>query len=123
MSDLTLDDVYRVRCNQCGTLTSPWSCSCGSTRVTRLTPRGQQQTEPTPVRQSVAEFLVDVLHDAWVQGDRAFWLKRAEQFAEVGTPSCDEIAQACRNRADLTSAADVEFRDTLLAFLRQANTD
>lgn len=79
--------------------------------------------EPTHVSHHVADFLVDVLHDAWIQGDRAHWLKRAEQFARVGTPNADEIARACRNRADFTDAASQQFQETLLAFLHQANTD
>lgn len=39
----------------------------------------------------------DILNEACA----GYWRRRAEQFAAVGTPACDEIAQACRNRAML----------------------
>jgi hypothetical protein len=32
----------------------------------------------------------------------SYWLRRAEDFAKVGTPACDEIAQACRHKAELS---------------------
>ena len=31
------------------------------------------------------------------------WMRRSESFAAVGTPRCDEIAEACRNHARLMS--------------------
>jgi hypothetical protein len=37
--------------------------------------------------------------DALLEGSARYWLKRADDFAMVGTPKCDEIAQACRNKA------------------------
>lgn len=39
--------------------------------------------------------LRDALHEATVR----YWSRRADQFAAVGTPACDEIAAACRRRA------------------------
>ncbi len=47
-------------------------------------------------------FLQDVLAEA----TRDYWLRRADQFAAVGTPAADEIAQACRNRAALALGSD-----------------
>lgn len=42
-------------------------------------------------------FAVDVLLEA----QESYWLRRADDFTRVGTPKCDEIAQACRNKATL----------------------
>src|SRR5215212_4652011 len=33
----------------------------------------------------------------------AYWMRRAQSFAAVGTPDCDAIAEACRNHARLMS--------------------
>lgn len=44
-------------------------------------------------------FRARVLQDALNSATHSYWMKRAEQFAAVGTPACDEIALACRNRA------------------------
>jgi hypothetical protein len=39
----------------------------------------------------------------------SYWRKRAEDFRAVGTPECDEIAQACENRARMSLlGGDVE---------------
>jgi hypothetical protein len=43
-----------------------------------------------------------VLEDALNEACSAYWLRRAEDFAKVGTPDCDEVAQACRHRAELS---------------------
>lgn len=42
-----------------------------------------------------------VLQDALTEATSAYWLRRAHTFDRVGTPACDEIAQACRNAARL----------------------
>lgn len=47
----------------------------------------------------VDNFRRRVLQDALSEATSAYWAKRAEAFAAVGTPACEEIAQACRNRA------------------------
>ena len=57
-------------------------------------------------------FRARVLQDALNEATAAYWQRRAEAFAAVGTPACDEIAQACRNRARL---APLEDRSGLVA--------
>lgn len=49
----------------------------------------------------VEHFRWRVLQDALAEATRDYWLRRADAFAAVGTPACDQIAQACRNRASL----------------------
>lgn len=44
-------------------------------------------------------FRARVLQDALSQATADYWLNRAETLAAVGTPRCDAMAQACRNRA------------------------
>lgn len=66
-----------------------------------------------PARDYLAHFQLRVLQDAWLEQDPAYWLRRADAFAAVGTPTCDQIAQACRNRAALTDSPLTEFYDAL----------
>ena len=40
-----------------------------------------------------------VVLDCLNLGAAAWWRKRAGDFEAVGTAACDEIAQACRNKA------------------------
>jgi hypothetical protein len=51
--------------------------------------------------EDVEHFRHRVLQDALSEATSSYWLKRATDFAAVGTPACDEIAQACRHRAEL----------------------
>lgn len=39
------------------------------------------------------------LYEALLEATAAHWLRRADTFAAVGTPRCDEIALACCNKA------------------------
>ena len=54
------------------------------------------------VEHSKYRILQEILNDATAQ----FWLRRARQFAAVGNARCDEIAQACRNRAALALGSE-----------------
>lgn len=56
----------------------------------------------TDLPEYVDNFRRRVLADALQEATAAYWLRRAETFAAVGSPACDEIAQACRNRAALS---------------------
>ena len=62
-------------------------------------------TPPAPAH-VLADYIETIqrrmLQDIWLEADRAYWLRRARTFAAVGTPACNQIAQACRNRATLT---------------------
>jgi hypothetical protein len=49
----------------------------------------------------VEHFQHRVMQDALSEATADYWRRRAEQFAAVGTPACDEIAEACRNRSRL----------------------
>ncbi len=51
----------------------------------------------------VEHFRARVLQDAFNEATAAYWTRRAEKFLAVGTPTCDEIAQACQNAATLWS--------------------
>lgn len=54
---------------------------------------------PWGLDELVEHFRSRVLQDALNEATSAYWRRRAEDFAAVGTPRCDEIAEACRNRA------------------------
>ncbi len=65
-------------------------------------------------------FMHRVLQDAWLEATESYWLRRAAAFDAVGTPACDEIAQACRNRATLAEVSVTEFAETLMAMANGA---
>jgi hypothetical protein len=43
------------------------------------------------------------VQQTFLEASILYWRRRAADFAAVGTPRCDEIAQACRNHARLVS--------------------
>lgn len=49
----------------------------------------------------IANFQRRVLQDALLEATATYWRRRADTFAAVGNPRCDEVAQACRNHAEL----------------------
>lgn len=55
--------------------------------------------------------LVDILLEA----DERYWMKRAKDFAKVGTPDCDEIARACRAKAAVCRRENADEWAELLA--------
>jgi hypothetical protein len=62
----------------------------------------------------VEHFRKRVFQDALNEATSAYWHKRAEQFAAVGNARCDEIAQACRNKAALALTADEQTPASIL---------
>jgi hypothetical protein len=54
----------------------------------------------------VDHFRARVLQDAIAEATSSYWLRRSRAFAAVGTPACDEIAQACRNAASVALLQD-----------------
>ena len=42
-----------------------------------------------------------VLQDALTEATAQYWERRAQQFQAVGNPDCDQIAENCRNHAQL----------------------
>jgi hypothetical protein len=60
------------------------------------------------VVENVDHFQRRVLMDALREATAAYWLRRAKQFEWVGNARCDEIAQACRNRAAVSLMSDDE---------------
>lgn len=54
------------------------------------------------MRVDLDHFAYRILQDAIVEGTAAHWLRRAEEFGDVGNPQCDQIAQACLNAATFT---------------------
>ena len=57
---------------------------------------------PGALADNVAHFRRRVLQDALNEACADYWRRRAEDFEKVGTPECDEIAQACRHRAEVS---------------------
>lgn len=53
------------------------------------------------LEQHLAHIRLRIIEDALAQGTAAYWTRRADQFAAVGNPACDQIAQACRHHASL----------------------
>jgi hypothetical protein len=47
-----------------------------------------------------------VVQDALSEASQTYWLRRAAEFAAVGTAIADETAQACRNKATLAPLED-----------------
>jgi hypothetical protein len=47
----------------------------------------------------VEHFQHRVMQDALAEATAAYWRRRAEDFRQVGTRECDEVAEACENRA------------------------
>lgn len=60
------------------------------------------------VVEHVDHFQHRVMQDALAEATAAYWNKRAGDFEAVGTPECDEVADACRNRARVALDGDVE---------------
>lgn len=64
-------------------------------------------------------FRVRVLQDALAKALPAYWRRRADAFAAVGSAECDEVAVACRLHAALIEQNPVDFRDLIAAELAQ----
>lgn len=47
----------------------------------------------------LAMFQARVILDAWNEAHPAYWRRRASSFRAIGTAACDEIANACENKA------------------------
>ena len=52
---------------------------------------------PERIDRLATSMVLDILLNA----QESYWLKRADDFSEVGTPACDAIARACRHKATL----------------------
>lgn len=52
---------------------------------------------PERIDQLARRMVLDIL----LESQASYWLRRADDFAKVGTPACDEIAKACANKATL----------------------
>ena len=66
---------------------------------------------PELLDQIARRFVIDMLLEA----QESYWLRRAHDFAKVGTPKCDEIARACRNKALLCREESADDWAELLA--------
>lgn len=75
--------------------------------------RGSAQS----IGRAADHFVKRLLLDCLTEATAAYWQRRAESFAAVGTPSCDEIARACRARAAV--AAFEDHHDIVAAVLRE----
>lgn len=56
----------------------------------------------------VAHFQHRVIQDALAEATALYWERRAQDFDAVGTPECDEVAQACRHRARVALDGGIE---------------
>lgn len=71
------------------------------------TPARPTQPAPPPgagfrlLDDHLAHFTRRVLQDALAEATAAYWRRRADTFAAVGTPACDLVALNCRRHADL----------------------
>lgn len=75
---------------------------------------------PDDLAAYVEHFRARVLQDALSEAMPAYWSRRAEQFAAVGTPRCDEIATACRNAAAFTAMFPVVSEAEITTAIREA---
>lgn len=73
-------------------------------------------TTPEKLEQIARRFVIDLM----LETTSRYWLRRAADFAAVGTPACDEIAQACRNKAALCREDESEWRALLAVELGDA---
>ena len=77
-------------------------------------------TSSTPsIGRTADHFVKRLLLDCLSEQTAAYWNRRAEDFAAVGTPSCNEIARACRARAAVSDFED--HRDIVAAVLREVS--
>ena len=61
--------------------------------------RRTQQTKQGVLILDTEHFRQRVLQDALTEATAQYWERRATQFANVGTPNCNMIAENCRNHA------------------------
>lgn len=107
------------------------------TRESRPAPRGPAHISATNLDRSrvrvgtptttdladyVEHFRQRVLQDALNEATSSYWLKRAEMFEAVGNARCDEIARACRNRAELALLPDDRGPEAIVCELCQTPT-
>lgn len=69
-------------------------------------PTGDQPALLLPAH--LEHFRRRVLYDGLLQATSDYWQRRAGMFAAVGTPDCDEIAQACRNHATFLTTTGLD---------------
>lgn len=62
--------------------------------------------------QHLAQARRRVIEDALLEGTKAYWLRRAEDFARVGTPTADATALACRRHAQLVTDLGLDAETT-----------
>jgi hypothetical protein len=65
---------------------------------------GKATTSLSDLNSMVEQTRRRVLVDALAEATSDYWLRRADQFAAVGTPECDMIARNCRVHASLMPA-------------------
>lgn len=61
-----------------------------------ITVRVEGRRVEIDLEQAQRRMLQHILEQAMV----GYWERRSHGFADVGTPQCDEIAQACANHAE-----------------------
>lgn len=74
----------------------------GRVEIRPATPLPQDEPPPSnPLDAHLDHFHSRVLQDALLEATSRYWLRRADQFAAVGTEACDLIATNCRRHAQL----------------------
>lgn len=64
---------------------------------------GTTLPEPDPLTAHIDRFHRRLLEDVLLEATAAYWHRRAETFALVGTPTCDTIAANCDFHARLVT--------------------
>lgn len=65
----------------------------------------------TTLLENIEHFRWRVLQDALNEATADYWRRRAQDFRQVGTPACDEIAEACLNRARIAEIGGAPWAD------------
>jgi hypothetical protein len=70
-------------------------------------------TRPTRLHDHLTHFRRRVIEDALLEATTAYWRRRADDFAAVGTPTADATALACRRHAELLTDLGPDARAVL----------
>lgn len=79
------------------------------------------------LREATQQFGVRLIQQVLTEAMPFYWLRRANDFARVGTAECDEIAEACRERAEFFTRyphpAIAEMHDDIAAIIAGADAE
>ena len=77
--------------------------------------------------EATQQFGVRLIQQVLTEAMPHYWLRRAQDFAGVGTAECDEIAEACREHAELLTRYPhpviAEMQDDIRALIAGADAE